>query len=162
MTTEVISMDESKLLTEDELLAALKLNVARTTVWRWRDQGMPYVKLGRAIRYELGAVQEWMRREHLNLDRIIEIAKDLFTEQGGLKALDEWRPVPLDQFEHKLNNTIRMDLRGDLDDAYRFQIVGGVKEDDGSWEVEIRIERVQEVGSFKLQFPPGADVQGET
>lgn len=54
-------MSERKLLTEEELLAALNSQAGRTAVWRWRQQGMPHVKLGRSARYDLAAVQAWLK-----------------------------------------------------------------------------------------------------
>lgn len=53
-------MSEQKLLTEAELLEALNIDVDRTTVWHWRKRGLPHVKVGRAIRYELSAVRPWL------------------------------------------------------------------------------------------------------
>lgn len=58
-------MNEQKLLTEAELLQALNLDVDRTTVWHWRKAGMPYVKLGRFIRYELEAARGWLQKDQV-------------------------------------------------------------------------------------------------
>jgi phage terminase Nu1 subunit (DNA packaging protein) len=55
-------MSEERLLTEAELLAALNIQADRTAVWRWRQQGMPYVKVGRSPRYDLEAVRQWFQR----------------------------------------------------------------------------------------------------
>lgn len=54
-------MKEERLLTEAELLAALNIDVDRTAVWRWRQQGMPHVKVGRSTRYNLVEVQAWLK-----------------------------------------------------------------------------------------------------
>lgn len=54
-------MPQEKLLTEAELLGVLNTRADRTAVWRWRKQGMPYVKVGRSPRYELTAVQKWLQ-----------------------------------------------------------------------------------------------------
>jgi predicted DNA-binding transcriptional regulator AlpA len=56
-------MDEQRFLTESELLEALRVKVDRTAVWRWRKKGMPHVKIGKAIRYDLAAVQEWLAKQ---------------------------------------------------------------------------------------------------
>lgn len=56
-------MDEEKLLSEAELLEALNIKVDRTAVWRWRKKGMPHIKVGRAIRYELTTVREWLAQQ---------------------------------------------------------------------------------------------------
>lgn len=55
-------MSEEILLTEAELLAALNIQAERTAVWRWRQQGMPFVKVGRSPRYDLEAVRQWLHR----------------------------------------------------------------------------------------------------
>jgi|GEM_PF-5305960 len=54
-------MDNQKLLTEAELLQALNITADRTTMWHWRKQGMPYAKVGHWLRYDLAAVQAWLR-----------------------------------------------------------------------------------------------------
>lgn len=56
-------MSEERLLTETELLDALNIQVDRTAVWRWRKKGMPHIKIGKAIRYELAAVREWLAQQ---------------------------------------------------------------------------------------------------
>jgi hypothetical protein len=53
-------MNNDGFLKEAELLAALNVQLDRTAVWRWRKKGMPHIKIGKAIRYELGAVKEWL------------------------------------------------------------------------------------------------------
>lgn len=38
-----------------------KLNVSRSTVYRWRKEGMPHKKIGhKTIRYDLDKVMEWL------------------------------------------------------------------------------------------------------
>jgi len=49
-------------LTIEEICKMLKIKVPdRTTVWRWRNQGMPHVRLGKEIRYEKDAVIKWLK-----------------------------------------------------------------------------------------------------
>lgn len=50
-------MDTKELLTERELAAALKCSEAACRAWR--PQGMPYLKVGRLIRYDLTRVLRW-------------------------------------------------------------------------------------------------------
>lgn len=38
---------------------ALKYQVTEQTIYNWRQEGLPYIKLGRAIRFDLGKVQQW-------------------------------------------------------------------------------------------------------
>lgn len=37
------------------------LGVSRTTLYRYRLNGMPYLKLGKSIRYAFEEVTDWMR-----------------------------------------------------------------------------------------------------
>ena len=49
-----------RLLTEKQLSEELRID--RSTLWRWRTEGMPWVLLGsRSVRYRLTDVQEWLR-----------------------------------------------------------------------------------------------------
>lgn len=51
-------------LTQQELCRWLKISNA--TAWRWRKQGMPYVKHGNSVRYDRGKVKEWLERKKEN------------------------------------------------------------------------------------------------
>ena len=54
-------------LTIEELCKILNIEVPnRSTIWRWRKQGMPYIKLGREIRYEKEAVLKWLKERSEN------------------------------------------------------------------------------------------------
>lgn len=46
------------LVTSREIEATYK--ISRTTVDRWRKEGMPYVKVGRGVRFDLEAVNKWI------------------------------------------------------------------------------------------------------
>lgn len=48
-------------LTENELGEWLKLS--RSTIVRLRKEGMPFVKLGKAVRYDKDKVQEWLDKK---------------------------------------------------------------------------------------------------
>jgi hypothetical protein len=50
-------MDE--LLSESQL--AERLQVGPWLLWSLRKQGLPYLKVGRAVRYRLDEVMEWFR-----------------------------------------------------------------------------------------------------
>jgi phage terminase Nu1 subunit (DNA packaging protein) len=52
------------MITTRELMGIL--NVSHVTLIRWRRAGMPHVRLGRVIRYDLDAVKLWMDEEHKN------------------------------------------------------------------------------------------------
>lgn len=51
----------SKYLTTEELEEMLQ--VTRQTIFSWRKEGMPYLKLGRAVRFELDKVTEWIEKK---------------------------------------------------------------------------------------------------
>lgn len=50
-----------KLISTKQL--AKKLGVAEITVWRWREQGMPFKRIGptgRTIRFDMDEVDAWV------------------------------------------------------------------------------------------------------
>lgn len=47
------------LLTGKQLQEELK--VSRQSIYRWRIEGMPYIKFGKPVRYELPKVIEWLK-----------------------------------------------------------------------------------------------------
>jgi excisionase family DNA binding protein len=53
----------SELLTTKELMARLK--VSRFTLYNWRDNGLPFIKVGPgtkgSVRYDWDKVQEWIQ-----------------------------------------------------------------------------------------------------
>lgn len=51
-----------KLLTEKELCQWLQ--IGRATAWRWRKEGMPYLKRGNIIRFDKDKVQEWLEKKN--------------------------------------------------------------------------------------------------
>lgn len=55
---------EKEFLTVENLCELLQ--VSRVTVYRWREQGMPYIKIGRNIRFEKEKVLEWIRKHQEN------------------------------------------------------------------------------------------------
>lgn len=54
---------ENKLLTTKQL--AKHFQVAEITIFRWREQGMPFKRVGataRSIRFEMQEVEKWMEQ----------------------------------------------------------------------------------------------------
>lgn len=49
-----------ELLTSAELAKYFK--VTEQTIYNWRKEGIPSIKIGREYRYELGKVMEWLRK----------------------------------------------------------------------------------------------------
>lgn len=45
-------------VTIDELMKLLK--IGRTTINRWRKEGMPSIKIGRGVRFILADVMDWI------------------------------------------------------------------------------------------------------
>ncbi len=54
--------DPNRLLTEREVAALTALSHRSLQGWRQRGGGPPYVKWGRAVRYRLSDISEWMGR----------------------------------------------------------------------------------------------------
>jgi excisionase family DNA binding protein len=50
---------ENEMLTVEELCAWLK--VTRKTTERWRKDGLPYIKVGRSVRFEKDEVLKWLK-----------------------------------------------------------------------------------------------------
>lgn len=55
MTTNI-----AELLTAEELAERLKVPVSTVHTWRYRGDGPPSLKVGRYVRYERAAVQQWL------------------------------------------------------------------------------------------------------
>jgi len=56
-------MDE-ELLTKEELGKILK--ISRPTIDRWRQEGMPYEKIGRGVRFKKNEVFNWLKKNKGN------------------------------------------------------------------------------------------------
>lgn len=52
-----------KLITVQQLCELVQ--VSRSTVDRWRNQGLPYIKIGRGIRFEENTALEWIKNKDL-------------------------------------------------------------------------------------------------
>ena len=55
---------EEELLTVDELCDWLK--ITRKTSERWRKDGMPFIKVGRTVRFDKAEVLEWLKNHNKN------------------------------------------------------------------------------------------------
>jgi excisionase family DNA binding protein len=55
---------DKEFLTVDEMCKWLK--VTRKTLERWREKGLPFVKIGRSVRFEKEAVIKWIDNNKQN------------------------------------------------------------------------------------------------
>ena len=39
-----------------------KYQVSRATIDNWKKQGMPYIKIGRSVRFDEAVVEDWIRK----------------------------------------------------------------------------------------------------
>jgi len=53
---------EEKLLTERELCQWLQ--IGRATAWRWRKEGMPFLKHGKSLRFEKEKIRQWLEKKN--------------------------------------------------------------------------------------------------
>ena len=68
-TTDTAAMTETASnhpLTETEAAARLRLKVATLRAWRNQGRGPAYVRLGRAIRYLVGDIDEFLQSNRHN------------------------------------------------------------------------------------------------
>ncbi|MEO0464939.1 MAG: helix-turn-helix domain-containing protein [Pseudomonadota bacterium] len=52
--------NDKRLISTDEAAALLGLSPRTLEALRFRREGPPYVKLGRAVRYDLGELEDWI------------------------------------------------------------------------------------------------------
>lgn len=52
-------------VTTKEVAAYYK--VTEQTVYNWRQEGLPYKKLGRAVRFDLDEIEQWFDNRHSKL-----------------------------------------------------------------------------------------------
>lgn len=48
-----------KLITSQELQSIY--SISRSTVDRWRNEGLPFIKIGRGVRFDEDDVKEWIK-----------------------------------------------------------------------------------------------------
>jgi excisionase family DNA binding protein len=58
---------QDEIITVDELCSWLK--VSRKTTERWRKEGLPYMQLGRSIRFEKEAVLQWLKEHNREVQK---------------------------------------------------------------------------------------------
>lgn len=54
-----MNLMDSEILTVEDLCSWLK--VTRKTTERWRKDGLPYIKIGRSVRFEKEKVLQWLK-----------------------------------------------------------------------------------------------------
>ncbi|WP_277669102.1 helix-turn-helix domain-containing protein [Caproiciproducens galactitolivorans] len=55
---------EEEYLTQQEVCSWLKISLA--TLWRWRKEGLPYVKYGNSVRFKETEVSKWLEKNRKN------------------------------------------------------------------------------------------------
>jgi excisionase family DNA binding protein len=68
-------------LTEKELMQSLK--VSRSTLVRWRKEGMPFEKIGKLIRYNEEKIMDWLEGKGVLVS--VEIPENTLKDAGFLK-----------------------------------------------------------------------------
>jgi predicted DNA-binding transcriptional regulator AlpA len=56
-------LTRSRLLNEKELAVLLGVSVSTVRNWRYTYQGPPPQKVGRSVRYDISAVEDWLHSE---------------------------------------------------------------------------------------------------
>ena len=54
---------EKGLLTTEDLMDFF--NVTRNTIYNWRSEGLPFIKIGRNIRFDPNDVVEWAEKKNM-------------------------------------------------------------------------------------------------
>ena len=44
------------------------LSVSRTTLFRFRKNGLPFIRIGRSLRYRLDDIELWLSQNHILVD----------------------------------------------------------------------------------------------
>jgi len=72
------------LLTVDEVASLLK--VARSTIYRYKEEGLPYFKIGKSLRFSTEQVMKWVRahqvREKPSPEKFYSWAEELAKKKG--------------------------------------------------------------------------------
>lgn len=55
---------DKKIITLEQL--AEMYSISRTTIDRWRREGMPFQKVGRGVRFDLQEVENWIKDNKSN------------------------------------------------------------------------------------------------
>lgn len=115
-----VEIQVTELVTGNEL--EVRVGVSRTTLWRLRQQGLPHVRIGRGVRYDVREVLAWLASDGSTEMDPAQLA--LFRENGASAALAadhlepcHWSPsVALDpkhrpQTPFAPSTTVRMEWR---------------------------------------------------
>lgn len=157
------------LLTDRELSA--QLQISRTTIWRLRTTGLPYVTVGRSVRYRLGEVQEWLATRHPG-----SVAEPTGFAYGGQESLSlppcHWsRAVALDpkhrpQEPHKPSSTARrewwrfpqeahlLDLAGNRYRRLQAQEIGAIQGFPAGWATPAGLPELELIRGYGNALPP--------
>jgi len=54
----IVANYDAELITQSQLIR--RLNISPTTLWRYRSQGMPFLKKGKKIFYDFPKVKKWL------------------------------------------------------------------------------------------------------
>ena len=60
-TSQTDTASRGRYCTEQKAASYLDVKVSTLRDWRFRGSGPPFSKLGRLVRYDLSALDEWMR-----------------------------------------------------------------------------------------------------
>jgi len=52
----------------------IKYKVGRGTIDKWRKEGMPYIKIGRTVRFDSAKVEQWAKEQNI----ANQISKDTY------------------------------------------------------------------------------------
>ena len=58
-------MPDNIYLTTEDIMN--KYQVKRATIKKWRDEGMPYYKIGRGVRFKESEVEKWIMENKNNI-----------------------------------------------------------------------------------------------
>lgn len=79
-------------MTDDKLLlssreASRLLSVSPRTLWQWRKTGcIPYVRVGRVVRFSRAALEDWIARQSRPNDKHHEHMSQRPTEEGQARG----------------------------------------------------------------------------
>lgn len=77
-----------ELLTTKELESLLK--VTSVTIWRWRNQGMPFEKINNSIRFDRNKVLHWLDNKEGNISKTSQVVWELVNkEKHYLKVVEK-------------------------------------------------------------------------
>lgn len=54
------SQEKQKMLTTQQVLD--RYGIHRNTLYKWRKWGLPHIRVGKIIRYEVAEVDEWLEK----------------------------------------------------------------------------------------------------